>query len=34
MSRRRRGRPVNGIVLDSWVDANRALGGDAGTHIP
>jgi hypothetical protein len=26
--------PVNGVVLDSWIDANGALGGDASTHVP
>jgi hypothetical protein len=25
--------PVNGIVLDSWIDANGALDGDAALHI-
>ncbi len=25
--------PVTGIVLDSWIDSNGALKGDAGTHI-
>ena len=26
--------PDAGIVLDSWIDANGLLGGDAGIHIP
>ena len=26
--------PLNGIVLDSWIDADGALQGDAPTHVP
>ena len=26
--------PVSGIVLDSWLDANGATGGDASTYVP
>jgi len=25
--------PVNGVVLDSWIDANAALQGDAGNYV-
>lgn len=25
--------PVNGVVLDSWIDADGALGGDAGSYV-
>ena len=26
--------PDNGLVLDSWIDADGMLGGNAANHIP